>query len=88
MENVFDSLCSALAEPEVKKAFLDSEGVDLMLIMMKSVICQAYIGAHYSLSDFAGRKCSRGQDQSRSLTMRCRVRLERCHVRHSLRLSV
>ncbi|TCD69674.1 hypothetical protein EIP91_006691 [Steccherinum ochraceum] len=35
MENVFDSLCSALAESEVKKAFLDSEGVDLMLLMMK-----------------------------------------------------
>ncbi|THH32917.1 hypothetical protein EUX98_g1307 [Antrodiella citrinella] len=35
MENIFDSLCSALAEPEVKKAFLDCEGVDLMLIMMK-----------------------------------------------------
>lgn len=37
MENVFDSLCSALAEPEVKKAFLECEGVDLMLIMMKCV---------------------------------------------------
>lgn len=35
MENVFDSLCSALAETEVKKAFLDSEGVDLMVLMMK-----------------------------------------------------
>ncbi|KAH8105853.1 Catenin-beta-like protein [Cristinia sonorae] len=35
MENIFDSLCSALAEPEVKKAFLDCEGVDLMLIIMK-----------------------------------------------------
>ncbi|CCM01593.1 uncharacterized protein FIBRA_03653 [Fibroporia radiculosa] len=35
MENVFDSLCSALAEAEIKKLFLDSEGVDLMVIMMK-----------------------------------------------------
>jgi len=35
MENVFDSLCSALAEPEIKKLFLDSEGVDLMVLMMK-----------------------------------------------------
>ncbi|RPD67172.1 DUF1716-domain-containing protein [Lentinus tigrinus ALCF2SS1-7] len=35
MENVFDVLCSALAEPEVKKQFLDSEGVDLMILMMK-----------------------------------------------------
>lgn len=37
MENVFDSLCSALAEPEIKKLFLDSEGVDLMVLMMKYV---------------------------------------------------
>ncbi|KAI0921129.1 hypothetical protein AcW2_006206 [Taiwanofungus camphoratus] len=35
MENVFDSLCSALAEPEIKQLFLDSEGVDLMVLMMK-----------------------------------------------------
>ena len=35
VENVFDSLCSALAEPEIKKLFLDSEGVDLMVLMMK-----------------------------------------------------
>lgn len=35
MENLFDALCSALAEPEIKKAFLDGEGVELMLIMMK-----------------------------------------------------
>lgn len=35
MENVFDSLCSALAEAEVKKAFLASEGVDLMILVMK-----------------------------------------------------
>ena len=33
MENVFDVLCSALAEPEIKQQFLDSEGVDLMILM-------------------------------------------------------
>ena len=37
MENVFDALCSALAEPENKRLFLDSEGVDLMVLMMKCV---------------------------------------------------
>lgn len=36
MENVFDLLCSALSEPEVKRAFLDGEGVELMVIMMKN----------------------------------------------------
>ena len=35
MENIFDALCSALGEPEIKKLFLDSEGVDLMVLMMK-----------------------------------------------------
>jgi len=35
MENVFDTLCSALVEPELKKLFLDSEGVDLMVLMLK-----------------------------------------------------
>ncbi|ORY30833.1 putative beta-catenin-like protein 1 [Naematelia encephala] len=35
MENVFDILCTALAEPEMKAAFLEAEGVELMIIMMK-----------------------------------------------------
>lgn len=39
MENVFDSLCSALAEAEIKDLFLKSEGVDLMVLMMKYIIC-------------------------------------------------
>jgi hypothetical protein len=38
MENVFDSLCSALAEAEIKDLFLKSEGVDLMVLMMKYVL--------------------------------------------------
>ncbi|KAF9514143.1 hypothetical protein BS47DRAFT_1343472 [Hydnum rufescens UP504] len=35
MENIFDSLCSALSEPKNKRLFLDGEGVELMVIMMK-----------------------------------------------------
>ena len=35
MENVFDMLCSALGEPEVRKSFLEVEGVDLMVLMLK-----------------------------------------------------
>ena len=38
MENVFDSLCSALAEAEIKDQFLKSEGVDLMVLMMKYIL--------------------------------------------------
>lgn len=35
MENVFDTLCSVLLEPEHKLKFLEGEGVELMVIMMK-----------------------------------------------------
>ncbi|CAD6591520.1 MAG: hypothetical protein TREMPRED_000112, partial [Tremellales sp. Tagirdzhanova-0007] len=35
MENIFNCLCSALAEAEMKQLFLDAEGVELMIIMMK-----------------------------------------------------
>ena len=35
MENVFDALCSALNEPQIKTLFLSSEGPDLMVLMMK-----------------------------------------------------
>ncbi|KAK7470595.1 hypothetical protein VKT23_002019 [Stygiomarasmius scandens] len=35
MENLFDSLCSALAEQTNKQLFIDAEGPDLMVLMMK-----------------------------------------------------
>lgn len=35
MENIFDALCSSLSSPLVKLAFLDGEGVELCVIMMK-----------------------------------------------------
>ncbi|KAG5649019.1 hypothetical protein DXG03_000368 [Asterophora parasitica] len=35
MENIFVALCSALSEPAVKAQFLEAEGTDLMLLMMK-----------------------------------------------------
>jgi len=37
MENVFDALCSASSEASIKKLFLESEGPDLMVLMMKFV---------------------------------------------------
>lgn len=37
MENVFDALCSALPEPQIKTLFLSAEGPDLMVLMMKFV---------------------------------------------------
>jgi hypothetical protein len=38
MENVFDALCSALNESQCKTLFLASEGVDLMVLMMKYIL--------------------------------------------------
>ncbi|KAJ3093204.1 hypothetical protein HK102_000005 [Quaeritorhiza haematococci] len=35
MENVFDTLCSCLTEASIKKQFLEGEGLELMLIMLK-----------------------------------------------------
>lgn len=35
MENIFNCLCTVLAEPEMKAMFVDAEGVELMIIMMK-----------------------------------------------------
>ncbi|KAF8736475.1 hypothetical protein AX14_000272 [Amanita brunnescens Koide BX004] len=35
MENIFDSLCSALSEVAIKKLFLEAEGPDLMILMIK-----------------------------------------------------
>lgn len=35
MENCFNALCSALAEPELKQLFLESEGVELMVICLR-----------------------------------------------------
>ncbi|KAI9632157.1 Catenin-beta-like protein [Dioszegia hungarica] len=35
MENMFNCLCSLLGEPEVKTAFIEAEGTELMIIMMK-----------------------------------------------------
>lgn len=35
MENMFDCLCSSLAEKEIKQLFLEGEGIELMVIMIK-----------------------------------------------------
>ncbi|KAF7775959.1 hypothetical protein Agabi119p4_4352 [Agaricus bisporus var. burnettii] len=35
IENLFDALCSALSEAPIKRLFLDAEGPDLMVLMMK-----------------------------------------------------
>ncbi|KAI0089316.1 DUF1716-domain-containing protein [Irpex rosettiformis] len=60
MENTFDTLCSALAEPEVKKLFLDSEGIDLMVLMLKDKKqsrSRAIKVLDYAMSGPAGTPC-------------------------------
>lgn len=37
MENLFDALCSAMSDTSIKNFFLEAEGCDLMVLMMKSV---------------------------------------------------
>ena len=83
MENVFDVLCSALAEPEIKKQFLDSEGVDLMVLMMKYVQSFLHTVTHTHRSP--GTKCKHARERSRSSTTRCQALLVQLHARHSLR---
>ena len=58
MENLFDTLCSALLEPEIKKLFHEAEGVDLMLIMMKCVRIFLYCCAIFTLSSLNAEKNS------------------------------
>lgn len=43
MENVFDILCSALVEPEIKELFMKEEGADLMVLIMKWVTSRPII---------------------------------------------
>lgn len=35
MENIFDVCCHLVQEPEVYPKFVDAEGIELMLIMIK-----------------------------------------------------
>jgi beta-catenin-like protein 1 len=46
MENLFDTLCSALSEPSIKALFLQSEGVDLMVLMMKYALLHSHEKNH------------------------------------------
>ncbi|RIB12551.1 Catenin-beta-like protein [Gigaspora rosea] len=60
MENFFDALCSALAEPEIKTLFLEGEGVELMLIMMKEKMMSRMRSIKildYALSNPEGANC-------------------------------
>jgi len=61
MENVFDALCSASSEASIKKLFLESEGPDLMVLMMKYVSLSFFL----SRSDFPCRE--KMQSRSRSI---------------------
>jgi hypothetical protein len=69
MENLFDTLCSALSEQNAKQLFLDAEGPDLMVLMIKSVFeCQVNI---LTLIIRSGRSLSRNHGPSKSSIMLC-----------------
>ena len=73
MENLFDALCSALSEQKAKQLFLDAEGPDLMILMIKSVFeCQVNILTLIVRSD---RSLSRNHDPSKSSIMLCLGRM-------------
>ncbi|CEG68080.1 hypothetical protein RMATCC62417_07673 [Rhizopus microsporus] len=63
VENFFNSLCSLLNEPENKDRFLDSEGIELMVIMLKEKTLsrvRAVKVLNYALSGENGReRCMR-----------------------------
>ncbi|ESK96043.1 duf1716 domain protein [Moniliophthora roreri MCA 2997] len=57
MENVFDSLCSALAETKNKELFVQAEGPDLMVLIMKEKLqsrSRAIKTLDYAMSGTAG----------------------------------
>ena len=58
MENIFDSLCSALVEAEIKKLFLKSEGVDLMVLTMMYALLPFSSGL-FVIVFASGTKCKR-----------------------------
>ena len=84
MENVFDTLCSTLGEPENKKLFLDSEGVDLMVLMLKYAFthtCKLHL-----LTSTPGRRSNQDLGRSKFWTMLCLGRLVPLAAKSSLRL--
>ncbi|KAJ7781192.1 Catenin-beta-like protein [Mycena metata] len=57
MENVFDSLCSALSEEPIKELFLKAEGPDLMVLVMKEKLqarSRAVKTLDYAMSGVSG----------------------------------
>ena len=70
MENIFDTLCSALAEAEIKNLFLKSEGVDLMVLTMMYVILSSS-SELFVIAVASGTKCKRVLVQSRHWITHC-----------------
>jgi len=92
MENIFDTLCSALIESETKRLFLQEEGVDLMVIIMKYISNYPYVPFLISLlndtAEFQGRKCKPAPAPSKCSIMHCQVPLEHQTAKRLSKLSV
>ena len=55
VENLFGTLCSCLMLPENKRAFVESEGIELMLLVLKGR--RAHRTAALKVLDFATTRC-------------------------------
>lgn len=85
MENVFDSLCSALAEAEIKDLLLKSEGVDLMVLMMKYASHFCFSLESALTSPLSETRCKHAHVQSKPWTMQCPGMQVRSRARYSSR---
>lgn len=70
MENVFDTLCSALGEPPIKSLFLACEGIDLMVLMMKYVPRNYFV---ILLTQYVGKSFNLVPGRSKLWTMPCQA---------------
>jgi hypothetical protein len=70
MENIFDSLCSALSEESIKALFLAAEGPDLMVLIMKCVTLPAHC-IYVDLMCGSEKNCKPALAPSRHWTMPC-----------------
>lgn len=70
MENLFDALCSALSEAPIKRLFLDAEGPDLMVLMMKCISLNLHRYHHVDF-EVTEKRCSPVRGPLKRSTTQC-----------------
>ena len=84
MENIFDALCSSLNELEIKKLFLDAEGIDLMVLMMKYALFYLLRNSKLNMYNL-GRRNNHGRGPLKSWTTLCQDKLVQLLAKHLLK---